>query len=368
MKIISLIIKTLLIYLLFILPKTILGQDTLSGIVLDTADSPIGNVLITAQTQKSHQHTPKQTRTNQKGEFNLPITTSTTSVVFQKQGYVTVGFNRDQLNKLLIAAHPSVTLPIAPQRQLADVIIKSRPPLIQHQLDKVILKVAGSSIEDIGSSMDLLKYGPGIVLIDGHILLNGNQSPEILINGKKLQLTGAARISFLNSLKSSDIEAIEIMAYPPVSFDAAGSGGLINIRLKKKLQQGLTGSLSFRGYQGLGGYPDYTPSVSLSYNKKKFILQMGVTHEYFKAYFDIGTKRSVVDHSGKGQYSSLAKNIRKVLLENQNLSLFYNLNKHDFLGIDLMHTITGGSTITSANSTLKYPESLHNQNALGHYL
>ncbi len=125
---------------------------------------------------------------------------------------------------------------------LASAVVTARVPVIEHKLDKIIMNVAEAVSTQGSNALDILKKAPGVsVDPSGNILLNGS-SVQVWIDGRPSNISGADLEALLSSTDGSTIDKIEIIAHPSSKYDAAGSGGIINIRTKKNFAQGLNGS------------------------------------------------------------------------------------------------------------------------------
>ncbi|RYZ48481.1 MAG: TonB-dependent receptor, partial [Sphingobacteriales bacterium] len=82
----------------------------------------------------------------------------------------------------------------------------------------------------------------------------------------------------LRSMPSNSIERIEIISNPGARFDAAGTGGIINIKTKKDKRFGLNGTASVN--YGQGRYPKYGAGLSLNYRNKKFNVYANYNYAY----------------------------------------------------------------------------------------
>ena len=76
--------------------------------------------------------------------------------------------------------------------------------------------------------------------------------------------------TYLKSINSSDVEAIEMISNPSAKYDASGNAGIVNIRLKKNKKFGTNGSTCL-GFVG-GVTPKGSCSVNLNYFDKKINL------------------------------------------------------------------------------------------------
>jgi hypothetical protein len=156
-------------------------------------------------------------------------------------------------------------------KQLADVTVTSKKPMIEVKADKTILNVE-NSINAVGNdALELLRKAPGVTLDkDDNISLSGKNGVQIYIDGRPSPLAGKDLADFLRTLQSSQIEAIEIITNPSAKYDAAGNAGIINIRLKKNKAYGTNGSVN-AGY-AIGTYGKYNTGLSLNNRNDKLNL------------------------------------------------------------------------------------------------
>src|SRR5690606_14178399 len=86
-----------------------------------------------------------------------------------------------------------------------------------------------------------------------------NNSPQIFVDGRPSILT-------LQQIAADDIDRIELITNPSAKFDAASSGGIINVVLKKDKRLGLNGLASI----GIGSPDVFTGNLSLNLRQGKF--------------------------------------------------------------------------------------------------
>ncbi|HUX85279.1 MAG TPA: outer membrane beta-barrel protein, partial [Chitinophagaceae bacterium] len=128
--------------------------------------------------------------------------------------------------------------------QTVTVIAHVEKPLVEDDGDKLTYNV-GESITNVGSvALDVLGKVP-LVMVDaqGNVTLDG-QKPTILIDGKPSELGANAINDILQSLPADAIDHIEVMENPPAKYQSEGSGGVINIVLKKNRRIGFNGRVS----------------------------------------------------------------------------------------------------------------------------
>ena len=146
---------------------------------------------------------------------------------------------------------------------LNNVILVSRKPLVKEEDDKTIVDaevLANSST----NAFEVLEKTPGAVVDqDGNVYLNSNSPAMVQINGREVKLSAQDLSSLLKSLPAGSINKIEILRNPSAKYDAASSGGIINIVLKKGVKLGSSGSMNTSYFQGVYS----TKSVGFSLNR-----------------------------------------------------------------------------------------------------
>ncbi|GAB3893865.1 outer membrane beta-barrel family protein [Larkinella knui] len=150
-------------------------------------------------------------------------------------------------------------------RQLADVTVKAQKPFIEQQLDKTVLNVENSLVASGGTALEVLEKAPGVV-VDAQserISLKGRDNVLVMIDGKPTYLSTGQVMDLLRNTPSNTVETIELITNPPARYDAAGTAGLINIRLKRnKSSQPLNGNLT--AGLGQGRFLKYNTALTLN--------------------------------------------------------------------------------------------------------
>jgi iron complex outermembrane recepter protein len=130
-------------------------------------------------------------------------------------------------------------------KKLAEVVVTSKKPFIEQQIDKTVVNVQ-ADINAIGSSaFEILQKAPGISITgDDVINMSGKAGVNVLIDGRPAQMSNKELSNFLRGLPGASIEKIEIITNPSSRFDAQGNAGIINIRLKKNKIKGTNGNIT----------------------------------------------------------------------------------------------------------------------------
>jgi len=229
-----------LVLLTFIMVATC-SAETIHGSVIDSQGQAMPFVTISVLTQDSTLITGAIT--DEKGEYDIPITNQqspiTNKYIIQASyiGYQTVFGGPDFVLR-------------EETEQLQEVEIKAKKPLIERQMDKLVVNVSASPLAAGSNGNDILRRAPGVRIDkDGNITVNG-KSVEIWIDGKPSYLSGQQLKAMLDGTDGNTIEKIEIISNPSAKYDASGQGGIINIKTKRNMSKGLNGMLS-AGYGGM---------------------------------------------------------------------------------------------------------------------
>jgi outer membrane receptor protein involved in Fe transport len=135
-----------------------------------------------------------------------------------------------------------------------------------------------ASINRTGSAVDLLGQIPGVLVEDNNdIKLKGN-TVKVMVNGKLINLSGQELQNYLKAIPAERIVNVTVNTNPSSKYDASTNGGLIDIQLKNKFEQGLYGSVSAKA-ESLPGTWD---AINADYTKNKFTLSLGLTYLYRK--------------------------------------------------------------------------------------
>ena len=166
---------------------------------------------------------------------------------------------------LTASAYDLGTLVVTEDAQtLGEVVVQGERPLFEQTFDRTIVNVQSSVLTQGSTALQVLERSPG-VYVDGRnqsLSLNGKSNVLVMLNGKPVRLPGAQVMALLNGMNGGDIEKIELLTTPPAQYDADGSGGMINIVMKKQEEIGTTGSVSAAAGYGWGEKGNVSASLS----------------------------------------------------------------------------------------------------------
>ena len=122
-----------------------------------------------------------------------------------------------------------------------------------------------------GSIGDLLRQQSSVTVDpDGNVSIHGNGNVLLLLDGVPTNLGS------VNAIPSSNVASINIITNPNASYDAEGTGGIINIVTKKDGKKGFSGMAAVNY-----GFNHFTNgSLALNYTRNKFALRFNYQVKY----------------------------------------------------------------------------------------
>jgi len=187
---------------------------------------------------------------------------------------------------------------------LQDITVTAQRPPVERKIDRTVVN-ADQMVSAAGSTaMDVLERSPGVsVDNNGVISLKGRNGVTIFIDDKPTYLSGTDLENYLRSLPAASVDQIELMTNPPAKYDAAGGGGVINIRLKRTRAKGFNGALNAAYTQGV--YAKTNNSFNFNYRSGKLNTFGMLTQNYAKNFSDLTINRHFKKGDGSPHYDFL---------------------------------------------------------------
>lgn len=236
-------------------------------------------------------------------------------------------------------------------KQLKEVVITAQKQFVEQKIDRTVVNV-DALISNAGSTaMDVLEKSPG-VLVDqsGAISLKGKSGVKIFIDDKPTYLSGADLDNYLRSLSSATIDQIELMSNPPAKYDAAGNGGVINIRLKRSKAKGFNGGVNLSYSQGYYGRTNN--GLNFTYRDNKVNLFGNFSYNIGNGFSDLDINRHFFTDAGAPDYDFLQNSFirRKSKSYNSKIGLDYYVSEKTTLGF-VVNGLINPSDVNTINKS-----------------
>lgn len=183
---------------------------------------------------------------------------------------------------------------------LKEVNISVQKAFVERKIDRTVVNV-DALISNAGTTaLDVLSKSPGVnVDQNGVISLKGKSGVAIFIDDKPTYLSGADLDNYLRSLPSSSLDQIELMTNPPAKYDAAGNGGVINIKTKKTKIAGFNGGINLSLNQG--ELSRSNNSFNFNYRKDKINVFGNLSYNLNNSFTDLDLNRKYKNDDGSAK-------------------------------------------------------------------
>jgi iron complex outermembrane recepter protein len=213
-------------------------------------------------------------------------------------------------------------------KKIDSITVISKKPMIEVMVDKTVLNVDNMPSTTGQNALDVLRSAPGVV-VDGNdnIKMNGSAGVTILIDGKNTNMSAQDIANLLKTIEASNIKDIELITNPSAKYDAAGNAGIINIKLKKSITNGVNGNINTTYQQSVHARKGVSGSFNVRKNKLNWFSTVSVKDN---------EQNTIADN----ERTSLQKQYTQKSIENDKFSsslirsgLDYNINKKNTIGI-----------------------------------
>ncbi|WMN11064.1 outer membrane beta-barrel protein [Marivirga salinae] len=232
-----------------------------------------------------------------------------------------------------------------------EVVVTGKRELLEVHPDKIVLNVANSINASGRNGLEVMRSAPGVIIDpDNNIILQGKSGVRIFINGRPSRLSGGDLATFLQSMQSDNIEAIEVITNPGAKYEAEGNGGIINIRLKNNVNLGYNGNLTHSS--SIGKEPRMSNGLTFNYGKDK----LGITANLTR--FDNVFSRAFLDNRQQEGFEVNLLNTDRSIQQGYNFStsITYTINKKHSVNFSSGAVLTDGDFTVKANTDI-YRES-----------
>jgi hypothetical protein len=214
------------------------------------------------------------------------------------------------------------------------VTVTARRPLIEQQFDKLIFNVNGNITAAGNTALEVLAKAPGVMVdAEGTISLGGRTGVLVLIDGRRTHLSGNDLAAYLRGLPASAIDRIDLITNPSAQYEAEGTSGIIDIRLRKDNKAGYNGTVS-AAYL-LGTHSSGNGSLNFNYRKGSLNVYgtLSKTYDHIEARQE--TDRLYFENQTEAAGSMYTFNDRKFQFNSNNIRIGadYYAGKKTVIGV-----------------------------------
>jgi iron complex outermembrane recepter protein len=331
------ITKTVFCIFAWFLTFNLTAQNFIKGSVADSVNAPIPYCAL-ALLNAADSNLVKGNITDDKGEYFFEkIKPGTYLLKFSN-----VGFKTSWSRVIIIDSLSQLTLPaqiLKPEGiNLKEISVATFKPVIEFKKGIVIMNVENNILTGGNTVFDLLKRIPGVSIdAQNNIMVNGKGGVRFLIDGRLQQIPVSQLVNMFMGMPAEAVSTIELIKNPPAKYDAAGTGGLINVVLKKAKLKGFSGSLSQSGSHG--EYNRGGTFLSLNYKSNKFTLFSNLAFNYLQFATNNYYLRNISDTNGTFSAYSYGLQLPKRFVVYGNAGLEYELSKKTIIGLNYNNNV-----------------------------
>ena len=238
---------------------------------------------------------------------------------------------------------------------LQEVTVVAKKKLMERKIDRMIFNVSNLPSADGSDAMEILHITPGVIVNNDIISIVGKSSVNVMINDRPVRLSGNELVNFLKSLRTNDIQSIEVITTPPAKYEAEGNSGLINIVMKKTAGDTWNGSI-FSNYLQTK-YVRGTLGGSFNYRKKALSLYANASYNDGKSYMEDETSiiYPKLKWENKGDYTQNSNSF--------NARTGFDVGISDILTVGAQYMGSLGKTKSNSNSRVDLLDNVDYSNA-----
>ncbi|WP_161599514.1 outer membrane beta-barrel protein [Hymenobacter nivis] len=322
------------------------------GTVADSAGVPVASATVTLH-RAADSVAVKAEFTGAQGTYQLAAAPGGRYLVSAVQ----VGYQRrwSPAFELPAAGLALATLLLARSTSTAlkEVSVTAARSLYEHRPDRTVLHVEDSPLAAGATTLDLLGRAPGVtVAANGNLGLRGRQGLLVVLDGKRLALTGDELADLLRALPAEQVGTIEVITNPPASYDAQGGAGVIAIHLRKDQRLGTNGSVN--AAYGRGEFGKFVGGGALNHRAQKLNTFGNYTYADRHNFTRVDIERRFAPAGGPGSSSAQNNDLTNHLQSHTfKAGIDYNLSARTLVGVAASGLVSHLAS-TNQNQTALY--------------
>ncbi len=206
---------------------------------------------------------------------------------------------------------------------LDEVVVTAKTESQKQSLERTSINASANMASSKGSAIDVLSSASSVTVSNDVISIRGNSNILVLMDGIP------TTVSDLSAIPAANIKNIDIITNPDASYDAGGTGGIINIVSKKGSAKGFSGVIA----ANYGFNHFVTGNAALTFNRPKASYRFTYNTKYEDDVVKTTLDRTL-HHSGTRTLQQMQAT-RYTYNNNIGLGADFKINKRNTLNLDL---------------------------------
>ncbi len=277
--------------------------------------------------------------TDDKGRFSILVNSSAKELVLSVEfiGYVKKQINISHTGHNLNIGNISIEEDI---QHLGEVIVTAKAQTHKASLERTSINASANMASSKGSAIDILNSASSVTVSNDIISIRGNSNILVLLDGIP------TTVSDLSAIPAANIKNIDIITNPDASYDAGGTGGIINIVSKKERAKGLSGVIA----ANYGFNHFVTGNAAFTINRPKASYRFTYNTKYEDDVVNTVLNRTL--HQTDSKTFQSMESVRYTYNNNIGFGADFRINSTNTLNIDLKCIIPRLNINQSLNNTI----------------
>ena len=259
----------LLSFILLILNINIFAQNNISlikGKVTDENDLTLPYVSVAVYQDNK---IITGTITNDDGVFTLKVQRSDKEICLT---FDFVGYVKEEMRLIPDKATFDIGDIILKENvvMLDNVVVSSTAVSHKSTIEHTTINASANMASSKGSALDILSTSSSVSIQNEEISIRGNKNILVLMDGIPTTITD------LSTIPAANIKSIDVITNPDASYDSEGTGGIINIIMKKENAKGFSGAAA----ANYGFNHFVTGNAAFSYNGRNTSYRFNYNTKY----------------------------------------------------------------------------------------
>ena len=206
---------------------------------------------------------------------------------------------------------------------LGEIVVSAKEVAQKSTVEHTTINASANMASGKGSAIDILRSASSVSITNDEISIRGNSNILVLMDGVP------TTASDLSTIPAANIQSIEVITNPDVSYDAGGTGGIINIVSKRNRAEGFSGIVA-ANY----GFNHFTSgNIALSMNRKKTSWRLNYNTKYEDDLVNSTLNRKV--HSSGYELFQQMQSNRCTFNTNISIGADFRINARNRINADL---------------------------------
>ena len=314
----------LILCLFFIFNLNVIAQNNISSIkgkVIDENEAPLPYVSVAVYQDDK---IITGAITNDEGVFTLKVQQSDEEL---RLTFDFIGYIKEEIKIIPNKAKIEVKDVVLKENvvMLDDVVVSSTAVSHKSTVEHTTINASANIASSKGSALDILSASSSVSVQNEEISIRGNKNILVLMDGVPTTITD------LSTIPAANIKTIDVITNPDASYDSEGTGGIINIIMKKESAKGFSGVVA----ANYGFNHFVTGNAGFSYNSKKASYRFNYNTKYEDDIINSSLTR-LMKESGSLITQQMKSN-RYTFNNNVSLGADFRINKRNTVTVDLKY-------------------------------